>query len=317
MPDRRVTMRDVARESGVSPATVSFVLNDSASQTIPDATRERVRAAAERLGYRPHGVARALREGSSRIVVLHTARLPHGGSSLESFIDGLTAELSEAGYALLLDRGTTPGGLDEVVASIRPRAVLDLDAVYFGEAGGDGDGTDVPDGGWVDGLAAHTATQLGYLLDRGHTAIAMAVPPAGGPLERLVELRTTYARQVLTERGGAPLELLTVGAGASEDRDALAQLRAGQPAVTAVAAIHDDSALRVLAAAAGLGIRVPDELAVIGFDDTEYGALWAPALTTVRIDAEGYGRRAARELLGSPGGSAGPDPSIVIRRASA
>ena len=68
---RRVTLNDVAAASGVSRATVSFVLNDDPHQTISAATRDRVKEAARTLGYVPHGVARALREGTSRVVVLN------------------------------------------------------------------------------------------------------------------------------------------------------------------------------------------------------------------------------------------------------
>ena len=68
--------------------------------------------------------------------------------------------------------------------------------------------------------------------------------------------------------------------------------------MTAVAAFDDDVALRVLAAARDLGLAVPGDLAVIGFDENEYGALATPALTTVHIDAEAHGRQAARAILG-------------------
>ena len=70
MDRHRATMRDVARASGVSPATVSFVMNDTPGQTISPETRTKVRRAAAELGYTAHPIARALREGASRIIVL-------------------------------------------------------------------------------------------------------------------------------------------------------------------------------------------------------------------------------------------------------
>jgi DNA-binding LacI/PurR family transcriptional regulator len=73
----------------------------------------------------------------------------------------------------------------------------------------------------------------------------------------------------------------------------------------------------VLAAAADLMIGVPGELAVIGHDETEHGALFTPALTTIRIDAEGYGRQAARAILGLDPGDLSPAPAQVIPRQSA
>jgi DNA-binding LacI/PurR family transcriptional regulator len=87
--------------------------------------------------------------------------------------------------------------------------------------------------------------------------------------------------------------------------------------VTAVAAYDDDVALRVLTAASDLGITVPGDLAVIGHDETEHGALATPALTTVRVDAEAYGRRAARALLGLQPGTLPLAPAQIIPRDSA
>src|SRR5689334_1121151 len=67
---RPATLKDVAAASGVSRATVSLVLNDTPNQTVSEATQEKVLRPVRELGYKPHGIARALREGSSRIVVL-------------------------------------------------------------------------------------------------------------------------------------------------------------------------------------------------------------------------------------------------------
>ena len=89
------------------------------------------------------------------------------------------------------------------------------------------------------------------------------------------------------------------------------------PAVTAFAAFDDDVALRILAAARDIGLSVPRELAVIGFDDTAYGALFSPTLTTVHIDAEDHGRRTARLVLGLDGDGFTAAPAQVIIRESA
>ena len=99
MPRSRATAKDVARLSGVSPTTVSFVLNSTPGQTIPEQTRERVIAAAKELDYAPHAIARTLREGSSRIVLLSSAGLP-AGHSLQSYVDGLREGLAEAGWSV-------------------------------------------------------------------------------------------------------------------------------------------------------------------------------------------------------------------------
>lgn len=87
--------------------------------------------------------------------------------------------------------------------------------------------------------------------------------------------------------------------------------------VTAIAAFDDDIALRTLTALQDLGLSVPSDVAVIGYDDTEYGALVTPALTTVHIDAEAHGRVAARVALGLDTGGITRSPGRVIERGSA
>lgn len=84
--------------------------------------------------------------------------------------------------------------------------------------------------------------------------------------------------------------------------------------VTAVAAFDDNVALTVLAATRWTGHRVPSDLAVIGFAEGQHAALWEPALTTVRINATAYGRRAARISLGLDAGNWTQPPSEVIVR---
>ena len=99
-PSPRVTLNDVAAASGVSRATASFVLRDSPGQSISAATKDRVREAARALGYVPNGVARALREGTSRIVVLAIDPAMEGNYA-RSYIAGLDAELAAREHVLL------------------------------------------------------------------------------------------------------------------------------------------------------------------------------------------------------------------------
>ncbi|WP_084598856.1 substrate-binding domain-containing protein [Actinoplanes subtropicus] len=98
---------------------------------------------------------------------------------------------------------------------------------------------------------------------------------------------------------------------------AIAEFRAEHPEVTAIAGYDDDTALRTLTALRDLGVPVPAELAVMGFDDTEYGALATPSLTTVHIDAEAHGRLAARQALGLDLDGLTPAHGEVIARESA
>jgi DNA-binding LacI/PurR family transcriptional regulator len=304
----RTTLKDVARVSGVSSATVSFVLNETPGQTIPDATRERVQRAARELDYAPHRVARALREGSSRVVVLNVDGLA-SGNSLDGFIRGMRDELAANGHALAVQLGCPDDAqAGEFLGVLAPRAVVDIVGLYL-------EGPDANDGGWVDGIAAHTRTQLRYLVDRGHSGIAFAVP-AEAESERMVWLRTEYAGEACRALGLASPTVCGLSTDVGAAAAALADLRDRHPEVTAIAAFDDEVALRVLAAMSDLHLVAPEDLAVIGFDDGRYGALWRPPLTTVHIEAEAFGWRVARSVLRLEVGDWKIPPSHVIERAT-
>jgi DNA-binding LacI/PurR family transcriptional regulator len=315
----RVTISDVAAASGVSRATVSFVLRDSPGQTISAATRERVRRTARDLGYVPHPIARALREGTSRIVVL-IIDAALDGNYARSYVAGLDAELADHGHVLVV-RYSHPDAPQQdqlLIDTLSPRAVL-----RFGEPYLTGHELDDSGGGWRDGLAAHVAAQLGHLADRGHTRIALALPDRDTPLR---DVRRRFADQAAAALGLPPLPPLTLPGSRSNSHpssrtdpaDSLREFLAAHPGTTAVAAFDDDEALRVLAAMRSLGLTAPADLAVIGFDDNGYGALTSPALTTVHIDAEAHGRQAARAVLGlDPDPAHSPAPGRVVIRASA
>jgi DNA-binding LacI/PurR family transcriptional regulator len=322
----RVTISDVAAASGVSRATVSFVLRDSPGQTISAATRERVRRTALDLGYVPHPIARALREGTSRIVVL-LIDAALDGNYARSYVAGLDAELAARDHVLVVrysHGGAAQAARPEqrqdqlLIDTLSPRAVL-----RFGEPYLTGHELDDSGGGWRDGLAAHVAAQLGHLAARGHTRIALALPDRDTPLRAV---RQRFADQAAAALGLPPLPALTLPGSRSNSQpsdrtvpgDSFGEFLAAHPGITAVAAFDDDEALRVLASMRSLGLSAPADLAVIGFDDNGYGALTSPTLTTVHIDAEAHGRQAARAVLGlDPDPEHSPSPGRVVIRDSA
>ncbi len=302
----RVTLSDVAKASGVSRATVSFVLNDDPRQTISAATRERVMEAAQDLGYVPHGIARALREGSSRIVVLNVDWGMEGNFS-RSYVRGLDEELAEHDHILLVRHGhSIPEATQKVLDTIVPRAVLRLGEVYMqGRAPSEED--------WESGFAANAALQIAYLADRGHTRIALAMPDHDFPL---TDARLGFAQEAARRRGLPPLERFVVPRPREAGAAAIQMFLSAHADVTALAAFDDDIALRSLTALRDLGVRVPEKVAVIGFDETEHGSLTTPALTTVHIDAEVLGRIAARNVLGIDTGGLAPVPGWIVARGS-
>ena len=316
----RVTLNDVAAVSGVSRATASIVLRGSRDIAISESTRERVRQAARDLGYVPHGIARALREGSSRIVVLMIdANLD--GHFARSYIAGLDGELAAHDHVLLVRYGlATPEAVQPTLEAIAPRAVLRFADAYLADAAPLNDDEGAPHwlqdsgGGWRDGLAAHVALQVGYLAERGHERIAVALPERP---TALAQARLHFVAEVAARRGLDSPPHFAVPRDRAAAVRAIREFRAAHPGVTAIAAHDDDVALRVLAAATDLAIGVPAGLAVIGHDETEHSALSTPALTTIRVDAHAYGRQAARALLGLPPGDLSPAPAEVIARQSA
>jgi DNA-binding LacI/PurR family transcriptional regulator len=308
-----VTLADVAVASGVSRSTVSFVLNDRADQTISAPTRERVLRAARELGYAPNGIARALREGSSRTVVV-VIRPGLDTPYARSFIAGLDAELHLHDHVVIVRHGDPDtDSARELFNTVMPRAVLDIGGNYV-----TGHDLDDPGGGWRDGLAAHTALQIDHLAERGHSHIAMAF---GGPSESfagagLSNVRRRFACETAQTLGLPPIRELSLPAPRRAGTDALRAFLAAHPQVTAVAALDDTIALRALAALHDLELSVPGDVAVIGFDDIGYGALTTPALSTVAIDAAAHGRRAARLALGLDASDVEPTPGRVLVRES-
>ena len=126
-PSRRITSADVAREAGVSQTTVSFVLNGTPGQTIPEPTRRRVLEAARRLDYRPRASARALASGRSDVVLLALPGLPIS-ANLSRFIEvPLAAALAEHGLSLVTHLAEGHGrALPDLCAAVDASAVVSL-----------------------------------------------------------------------------------------------------------------------------------------------------------------------------------------------
>lgn len=304
----RATAKDVARASGVSQTTVSFVLNGAAGH-VSQETRERVRQTARDLGYVPNGSAQALRKGASRIVLLNVEGIPTG-SSLGNYIRGLDAELAAHDHVLLVLHGhLSSQALSDVAQAVSARAVIDL------ADSGRADAIATDSGISLTAFSAQADVPVQYLVERGHRHIATVLPDTP-ELQSLAGLRERLMRRAAEAAGlpGCPTLVLPGDLDAAEER--LRSFHAEHPEVTALAAYNDDVALVALAAMRHIGLRAPEDLAVIGFDDTPHGALFSPALTTVHIDAEALGRIAARTTLGLPTADATLEPAHIIVRQS-
>lgn len=270
---QRVTSADVAAAAGVSRATVSYVLN-GVHDRISEQTRARVYDAAERLGYVPNAVASALRAGRTEIVLLALPPWPLGPAVAEWVTAGVN-ELERLGYTPLVHfgHGGDSRSFSRACDRVRPVALVapgeDLPPARVATLRENGTrgllaiapeplehvATVVVNQGRVGRLATE------HLLERGHETIVAVVP-----LEE--EFAEIGAARVAGAQEVPGVRVLPVHAECSAGDIA----RALEPALrlepTALYAFNDDYALAAMEALAARGLRVPEDVAVIGTDDS-------------------------------------------------
>jgi DNA-binding LacI/PurR family transcriptional regulator len=318
----RVTAADIARSLGLSRATVGFVLNNTPGQTISEATTRRVLDEAKRLGYRPHSAARALASGRSHIALLVLPDWPLD-YSMQTHLDEASLELDRAGYSLVTMTPHPDGHAAPLWEKLDPDVILSMTPVSderFAEIQASGAVSLIPGRGsdevghdlrFEDG----PRVQVEHLVELGYSTIAFA-GPADPRVRNLADARFDLAERVLTEltgHGFAARE--SVG----EDDAATLVSRWREQDVEAVVAYNDEVAALVLAASLRQGIRVPEELAIVGHDDAPISRIMVPAISTVRVDAAGLGRFVAAIALSAVKGtefpSAGPASDVhLVRR---
>ena len=323
-----VTSADVARASGVSRTTVSYVLNGRPGATISEATRRRVLEAAERLGYAPSAAARTLRRGRSDLVLVV---LPHWpiGPVIDTLLDHLADDLAERGLSVLVHHGRGTRPLADLWRVVTPRTVVGLTAFAPQEvremrrAGIRVVGTQVDKDDHDPTVYAISQRRIGrlqveHLVERGRSRIGWA----GSPDARLAEFSDPRLAGVVEACASAGLPAPVVAEVELEVDSARAAARAWRAeGVDAVAAYNDDVALAVLAGLRAEGLSVPDDVAVIGVDDTPAARLACPALTTIAqaIDVQAAYLAAATLAALDDAGEQPPRPPEmlgVVRRES-
>ena len=334
---RPATAEDIATAAGVSVASVSRVLNNTGR--VGAATRERILKLAAQLHYTPNAAARSLASRRSRTV---GAVIP----SLENLnfaigIDRFRKVLREQGYTLLLAssdydiakeeaqiKAMAAHGVDAVMligSSHNPQALgflaarrIQLLLTWNCRPGATGA---APCIGFDNFAAATDAAR--YLLDLGHRRLGVI---AGGTANNdRSAARLSAVSAALAQRGlPAPLiETTPASYLVSEGKAALHRLLRNEKGIapTAVMCMNDILAYGALLAASELGLSVPGDVSVTGFDDLDFAASLSPSLTTVRIPAEAIGQAAAAWLVDSLEGRqpALPPPlaaELVIRNSS-
>lgn len=328
----RPTLKAVAARAGVSTSTASLAF--AGDPRVLAATRERVLAAADELGYAgPDPLARSLRRGRSRVVgVVVGDRLGYAFADPLAVVqlDALADEVGALGAGLLL-----VGGVEDDPARLAVVEQTPLDAVVFATCGGDDDPAldlllrrRVPvvgvEGPYRDGVHLVDLDNRGaarqvarHLADLGHRDVAVVALPWGphrrrgrlqGARRRLRGYNDAWDRlggteDVLVPAGGAPLAAWESAANSREEGELAArallcddagELLAEGLRPTAVVAQSDLLAVGVVTAARALGLDVPRDLSVTGYDGVETPWLGQDRLTTVAQPAAARGREAGR-----------------------
>jgi LacI family transcriptional regulator len=304
----KVTIIEVAEKAGVSFGTVSRVVNNDIH--VKKETRERVLQVMEKLGYVANRQARSLAGGKSNIIGVLVPDL--GTSYIEEIIRGVDAELSltdldlilytthrtaskEANYVANLAKGMVDGLL-----LVLPRSPAD----YIGTLTGrnfpfvlidhQGTGRNCPAVGATNWQGAYRATE--YLIKLGHSRIGFITGSMdlGCSMDRL----EGYLSALRTHHANDAPELVYEGTFFQPDGYAGASALLDLPnPPTAIFASNDIMALGVMDAVRSRGLRIPDDISIVGFDDIPQSAVVRPALTTVNQPLEKMGRVATQMLL--------------------
>lgn len=311
MAQGRVTITDVARHAGVSKTLVSFALNDRPG--VNPATRARILAAADELGWRPNHRARALSTSRSFALGLVVARPPEllgVDPFFLTFVAGVETVLSERGHALVLqvvrdeaaeaegyERLARDGRVDGVFLSDlrhddpRPAQLqrLGLPAVTLNRLPGP---SPFPAVCLDDRAGVRDAVR--HLAGLGHTRIGHV---SGPPNYLHGSSRRSAWSQAIAELDLPPGPEATGDFTPASGAAATRQLLADEDPPTAVVYANDLMAMAGAAVARELGLEVPGDLSVTGFDDIAPAAHMHPPLTTVRADTIGWGEQSATVLL--------------------
>ncbi|MEV6318735.1 LacI family DNA-binding transcriptional regulator [Streptomyces sp. NPDC051776] len=331
-----VSIKDVARQAGVSVGTVSNVINRP--DTVSEVTRTRVLSAIDRLGYVRSESARQLRAGRSRIMALLV--LDMGNPFFVDVARGAERAARAAGLGVMVcNSGESPSEEADYLALFaeqRVRGVMVTPAdvtgrnlaafrrhgiplVFADRVAPSQEGCSVS----VDDVMGGTLA-VRHLVAGGHRRIAYVAGPMHLPQCRD---RHTGALRAAAE-AGLPAESVTLVEAEHLDvqagRDAGARLLGLPDRPSAVFCANDLIALGVLQAMYAAGVRVPDEVSIVGYDDIEFAAAATVPLTSVRQPAFRIGSTAARLLIEETGDAAGAHehqkivfrPELVVRASS-
>ena len=323
-PRSAPTMSDVAARAGVSKKTVSNVL--SGYEHVSDRTRSRVIAAVDELGYEINVSARTFRSGRSKVIGLAVPELRQ--AYFAELADAVIRAAGALGYTVLIEQ--TASGVREADAigrmrehsidgviysplSVRPTDAAALEVnfplVVLGEPVEKSAATFI-----TTSNAAALQEATAHLLEAGRTAIAFVGARPAGPT-RAAEERLRGYQDALLAAGvdGRPEWIVPTALWHRADGAAAARhlLEVGA-VVDGIVCCNDALALGVMSALQLAGRAVPDDVAVVGFDDIEEAAFATPALTTVSADLDRLATTAVEEVVAQLEGAAPSGPGVVL-----
>lgn len=309
---RSLTSHDVARAAGVSQTTVSLVFSGRAAGRVSEQTRRRVEDVAAELGYMPSGAARVLRGGRPQVVALAVPTVRN--EYFSRVLLGAEHAARDQGLAVILvDTTSTDGWLDRLVemdrigvsagaivyaepADVTARLAAEVRNVVFVECA-DPVGRPAIDLDMASGMRQVVA----HLWDLGHRRIGHAQADVG---RHTFRLREQFLVAELRDRG---IEMAPSWKYRSNfdlhEATSLAVEFVKRAGVTAVFCDDDLLVAALYRACARLGLRVPDDLSLVGFNDVDLTRHLAPEATSVAIPAEEIGARAVRALISAMNGS--------------
>lgn len=327
--ERRPTLADVARRSGMSKSAVSMILNDRRDTRLSAEAAERVRAAADELGYRPNPAARSLRWGKTRTIgfVSDQVTITRYASGM---IRGVLDAAKSHGHTVLISETGSDGDLSEAFEELTDRRVdgllVGLMSARMIEVPSNPGGTPVVVvNGITPGGHAHVLPDereagravARHLLERGHRRIGVIgeMPEVAGDLRRSATIGDRFAGmdEAFAAAGVRAVSAAVTSWVPGVGYESAHRMLDAHPELTALVAANDNMAFGAYQAMAERGLRVGEDLSVISFDDEELAAYLRPGLTTARLPYEEMARRGVEMLIGDRelGGMLVPMPLVV------
>ena len=317
---RRVTIGDVAAEAGVSVATVSKVINDRYG--VAESTSARVRAVIDDLGYEASLVGQSLRSKRTNVIGVLVVEIEPFSAEL---LKGVGRAIRDSGYELIVfSRGAMAsdqvgwerrylsrisGTLTDVAILVTPSSIDQTFGAPVVAVDHNVGSSTLPtvDSDNLNGAVAATD----HLIGLGHRRIAFL---AGRPDLESARLRERGYRQALAA-AGIPVDegLIRVGGyradTATEPARELLEL---DPRPTAIFTANDVTALETMAVAKSMGISIPGDVSIVGFDNVPESALAEPSLTTVEQPLQEMGAEAVRLVIDLIDNPSGPPARVVL-----